>query len=64
MAMSSIKTIGVVGTGVIGASWTALFLAHGHKVLVADPGPKAHEKLEENIKNFWPTLKHLGLAQG
>lgn len=26
---SAIKTVGVVGTGVIGASWTALFLAKG-----------------------------------
>ncbi|KAH0282347.1 3-hydroxyacyl-CoA dehyrogenase [Aureobasidium namibiae CBS 147.97] len=31
--MSAIKTVGIVGTGVIGASWTALFLAHGLQVL-------------------------------
>ena len=26
---SSISRVAVIGTGVIGASWTALFLAHG-----------------------------------
>ena len=31
------STYAVVGAGVIGASWAALFLAHGHDVVVADP---------------------------
>ncbi|WP_223237883.1 hypothetical protein, partial [Acinetobacter baumannii] len=30
--MEGIKTIGVVGVGIIGASWTALFLYKGFKV--------------------------------
>ncbi len=37
--MEGIKTIGVVGVGVIGASWTALFLYKGFKVKVYDPYP-------------------------
>ncbi|MBO2452683.1 NAD(P)-binding domain-containing protein [Actinomadura barringtoniae] len=37
--------IAVVGTGVIGASWTALFLAHGHEVVATDPAPDAEERL-------------------
>ncbi len=37
--MEEIKTIGVVGVGVIGASWTALFLYKGFKVKVYDPYP-------------------------
>ena len=44
-AMATVKTVGIVGTGVIGASWTALFLSHGLKVLVADPAPGAADKL-------------------
>ncbi|EGP91169.1 unnamed protein product [Zymoseptoria tritici ST99CH_3D1] len=62
--MSSIKTVGVVGTGLIGASWTALFLAHGYRVLVADPGEGAEKKLKANVQSFWPTLEELGLAEG
>lgn len=37
--------IAVVGTGVIGASWAALFLAHGHEVIATDPAPDAEERL-------------------
>lgn len=37
--MEVIKTVGVVGAGVIGASWTALFLYKGFKVNVYDPYP-------------------------
>jgi 3-hydroxyacyl-CoA dehydrogenase len=31
-----IRTIAVIGTGVIGASWTALFLAKGLKVVATE----------------------------
>lgn len=37
--MEVIKTVGVVGAGVIGASWTALFLYKGFKVKAYDPYP-------------------------
>jgi 3-hydroxyacyl-CoA dehydrogenase len=60
----AIKTVGVVGTGVIGASWTALFLAHGLRVLVADPGPGAKEKLASHLKSMWPALQQMGISQG
>ncbi|MEU5878819.1 3-hydroxyacyl-CoA dehydrogenase NAD-binding domain-containing protein [Spirillospora sp. NPDC047279] len=36
--------VAVVGTGVIGASWTTLFLAHGHEVVATDPAPGAEER--------------------
>ena len=35
--MSEIKHVAVLGAGVIGASWTALFLASGRSVTVYDP---------------------------
>ncbi|KAK2616926.1 hypothetical protein QQS21_000014 [Conoideocrella luteorostrata] len=57
----SIRTVGVVGTGVIGASWTGLFLAHGLQVLVSDPAPDAEQKLAGYLKSIWPTLERLGL---
>ncbi|KAF5664489.1 3-hydroxyacyl dehyrogenase [Fusarium heterosporum] len=59
----AIKTVGVVGTGIIGASWIGLFLAHGLRVLVADPGPGAEKKLAQYLEKIWPTLQELGLSQ-
>ncbi|KAJ5630006.1 hypothetical protein N7528_003663 [Penicillium herquei] len=58
---STIRTVGVVGTGVIGASWTALFLSRGLKVLVSDPALGAKERLFEYLQNSWSTLEGLGL---
>lgn len=58
----AVRTVGVVGTGVIGASWTALFLAHGLQVLVSDPAPNAEKKLAEHIEAIWPSLEGLGLS--
>jgi 3-hydroxyacyl-CoA dehydrogenase len=60
---STIKTVGVIGTGVIGASWTALFLANGLNVIVSDPAPGAKEKLDTYIKKEWPALEKMGLAE-
>jgi 3-hydroxyacyl-CoA dehydrogenase len=42
--------IAVVGTGVIGASWTALFLQYGHEVVATDPGPDAEERLRAAVE--------------
>ncbi|GFP58758.1 L-carnitine dehydrogenase [Trichoderma asperellum] len=53
----SIRTVGVVGTGVIGASWTGLFLAHGLKVIVSDPAPGAERQLSDYLHSIWPTLE-------
>ena len=44
-----IKTVAVVGTGVIGASWAALFLAHGLDVVATDPAPGADERLRADV---------------
>lgn len=60
----AIKTVGVVGTGVIGASWTGLFLSRGLKVFVSDPGPGAEEKLAAYLQSIWPDLEKIGLAPG
>jgi carnitine 3-dehydrogenase len=38
-----IKRVAVVGTGVIGASWTALFLAKGLQVSATDTASGAEE---------------------
>lgn len=62
--MTTIKTVGIVGTGVIGASWTALFLSRGLKVMVADPAPGAADKLSTYINSVWPALKRMGMKDG
>jgi 3-hydroxyacyl-CoA dehydrogenase len=57
-----IRRIAIVGTGVIGASWAALFLAHGLDVVATDPAPNAEENLREYVDNAWPALEQLGLS--
>jgi 3-hydroxyacyl-CoA dehydrogenase len=59
-----IRRIAIVGTGVIGASWAALFLARGLEVIATDPAPNAEKNLREYIDNAWPALEKLGLARG
>jgi 3-hydroxyacyl-CoA dehydrogenase len=59
-----IRRIAIVGTGVIGASWAALFLARGLEVIATDPAPEAEKNLREYIDSAWPALKQLGLAPG
>ncbi|CAJ3116076.1 3-hydroxyacyl-CoA dehydrogenase NAD-binding domain-containing protein [Burkholderia pseudomallei] len=47
-----IQRIAVVGAGVIGASWTALYLSKGFDVAVTDPAPGARERLDAALANF------------
>ncbi|HYK64793.1 MAG TPA: 3-hydroxyacyl-CoA dehydrogenase NAD-binding domain-containing protein, partial [Patescibacteria group bacterium] len=46
----------------IGASWTALFLAHGLNVVVNDPQPDIETTLKGALLKIAPTLRELGLA--
>jgi len=59
-----IRRIAIVGTGVIGASWAALFLAHGLDVVATDPAPNAEKNLRDYIDSAWPALEQLGLTAG
>jgi len=54
--------IGVVGTGVIGASWAAHFLAHGHDVVATDPAPGAEDRLRADVAAHWPVLQPVEAA--
>ena len=53
----------VIGTGVIGASWTALFLASGTRVAVHDPAPDATASVRAYVETAWPVLEQLGLTE-
>jgi 3-hydroxyacyl-CoA dehydrogenase len=59
-----IRRIAVFGTGVIGASWTALFLARGLQVVATDIAPNAEASLRKFVETAWPALKRLGLSPG
>ena len=62
MTEKPIRRIAVIGTGVIGASWTALFLAKGLDVVATDIAPDAEASLRRFVDMAWPALKRLGLA--
>ena len=60
----SINRVAIIGTGVIGASWSALFLAKGLEVVATDVAPGAETALRRFVEEAWPALKRLGLAPG
>jgi 3-hydroxyacyl-CoA dehydrogenase len=54
---AGVHRVAVVGTGVIGASWVAHFLAHGLDVVATDPAPGAEERLRADVAAIWPRLR-------
>ena len=59
-----VRRVAIIGTGVIGASWAALFLAKGLEVVATDIAPDAEAALRRFVEAAWPALKRLGLAPG
>ncbi|WP_174907073.1 3-hydroxyacyl-CoA dehydrogenase NAD-binding domain-containing protein [Burkholderia diffusa] len=47
-----IQRIAIVGTGVIGASWTAFYLTQGFDVVATDPAPQADVRLRDALAAF------------
>jgi 3-hydroxyacyl-CoA dehydrogenase len=58
------KRVAVIGTGVIGASWAANFLARGLDVTATDPAPGAEDRLRRAVAAHWPAMERIGLADG
>jgi len=56
-----VRKVTIVGTGAIGVSWTALYLARGFNVVATDPAPNAEADLRRFIDAAWEPLKVLGL---
>jgi carnitine 3-dehydrogenase len=63
-SISGAERVAVIGTGVIGAGWAALFLAKGLDVIAFDPAPGAQERLREMVAEAWPVSSRLGLSDG
>lgn len=59
-----IRRIAIVGTGVIGASWAAQYLARGFDVVATDPAPNAEAHLRQYVDEAWPALTEVGLSPG
>src|SRR3984893_841512 len=57
-----IRRITIVGTGVIGASWAAHYLAHGFDVIATDPAPNAEVNLRNFVDAAWKAVTTLGLS--
>src|SRR5262252_4380723 len=59
-----IRRIAVVGTGVIGASWSAYYLSRGFDVVATDPAPNAEANLRKYVDSAWSVLVRAGLPAG
>ena len=60
--MAQFDKTAVLGAGVIGASWTALFLAAGKDVCVFDVSDTVEEDVHSYVEKAWTTLEQIGLA--
>ncbi|GKU11816.1 unnamed protein product, partial [Fusarium langsethiae] len=45
-----IRTVAIVGCGVIGMGWAVLFMSRGLKVIISDPAEGAHESLKRYLE--------------
>ena len=61
---TEINRVAIVGTGLIGSSWAACFLAHGLDVVATDPAPGTEDIVRQYVEAAWAALIKIGLAQG
>src|ERR1700752_381873 len=59
-----IHRIAIVGTGGIGASWAAQYLARGFDVVATDPASNAEANLRKYVDEAWGQLEAIGLSPG
>ena len=58
----SVRTVGLLGGGVIGGGWAARFLLNGYDVVLYDPDPDVPRRVEELLENARRSLAALTLA--
>ena len=54
--------VAIVGGGLIGMSWAALFLAKGARVVICDSDPQVEDKAAAFIRRAWPDMVDLEIA--
>ena len=59
-----VRRVGIVGSGLIGASWTALFLGQGMEVATYDERDDAEARVREGIDRARASLAQQGLDAG
>src|SRR5262245_31766957 len=64
MSENGITRIAIIGTGTIGASWAAYYLARGLDVVATDPAPGAEANLRRFVDQAWPAPVAQGLSPG
>lgn len=62
-APDAVRRVAVLGTGSVGASWAALFLAHDMEVVAFDPAPGAEDRARDFVTRAWPALREIGAAR-
>ena len=63
-AQKTIENVTVLGGGLIGASWAALFLGQEYRVTVQDIACGFEARVAAELRRVWPDLVSLGLASG
>jgi carnitine 3-dehydrogenase len=58
------RSISVVGCGLIGASWSALFLSHGFNVKAWDPSADIRAGLAQRVQGIGAQLAELKVGEG
>ena len=64
MIDAPVHRVAIVGTGLIGGSWAAQYLASGLDVIATDPAPGAEFSLRKSVDEAWQFLTVIGLAPG
>ncbi|MEK2492016.1 3-hydroxyacyl-CoA dehydrogenase NAD-binding domain-containing protein [Kitasatospora purpeofusca] len=63
-APDTYRRAAIIGGGVIGVSWAALFLARGIDVVISDPRPDIEDLVRAGLDGIAPTLARLGPPTG
>ena len=58
-----VKRIGLVGNGVIGSGWAAVFVAHGFDVIVHSRSEAEKHKCLQTMEDAWVKLHDRGLVK-
>ena len=62
MSVEGVNRVAVVGTGLIGSAWAALFLARGLEVVAIDPDPAAPDVFADTVGRMAEALRGSGLV--